>query len=262
MRIYIFDYSIFLCFSGNQYAKDDLWIIGDQFIKATFQSFDAIDAQAIKKEQPRPYCYDYYNIRFFYKSFVSSGNPSALGRICNSLADAINGSSFLPRLILMVPDVDVLRTMTYFKFGASLVIGKVNGKFVNKIVDEINDRKAKLKKIKAGTVISGEPKLLWMGIIDKPQPDKVLSLRRKHNEILEETLSLHKNCYYITPDRAVNRSDFDRNNNMTSAGKENYWKFIDAMVKKFDREPELFIPKKVVSEMNAKAMERNKPEPP
>ena len=194
--------------------------------------------------------FDFYNVKYYWKSFTSTGIASPLARITNAFTDAMNGNSHLPKLILFLLDVDLLKSITYYKFGVSMVIGKVLGHLINSIITMTNEQKAKLKAVRTGAITPGEPKFLWMGIIDRPKADRVLSLRRKHNEIMEETLTLHDNCFYINLNQALSRYDFDRNNNITTEGKINFWHFIDEGVKQFEVDNRIFAPQKVVTNMN------------
>ena len=150
-------------------------------MKTTSQSFIAMDNRAVKNNTPRPYMFDKYNVKFYWKSFTSSGIESPLTRVYNAFVEGINANSHLPKTIVMMPDVNLLRCMVYYKFGASLVIGKVIGNWVNKIIVEVNDRFNKLKAKRTGAIVPGEPKFLWVGILDRPKPDKILSQRRKYN---------------------------------------------------------------------------------
>ena len=199
----------------------------------------------------RPYIYDYYNVDYNWKS-LSSGIHSPIGRIVNSLIDAINGNATLPRFIVFTPDVDVLRAMAYYQFGASLVISKGLSYLINEVDSIIATRKAELKKCRTGSVVHGEPKFVWIALLDKPYTDKVLSLRRKHNEILEETLTLHKNHFIVDPAVAMNRFDYDRSNHLTSSGKINFWKFVDRKLEELDADDSKFRPNKVISNMNCR----------
>ena len=251
--------------ADNQYAKEDVWFLGDQFLKNMFQAFTSIDIEAIKNEKPRPFTFDNYNVKYYWKSFTSSGNPSPAGCTVNSLIDGINGNPHLPKYIIVITDTDLLKRMTYFKFGASLVIGKALGSWLGKLMDAVNDRFKVLKKIRSGAVVEGEPKFIFMGIIERPHPDKVLSLRRKYNEILEETLTLYDECYFFNPKNALSRYDFDRNNHITSAGKVQYWKLIDDLMRRFEIDNTEFRPTKIVTEMNKQAAENCRyimPKPP
>ena len=83
---------------------------------------------------------------------------------------------------------------------------------------------------------------------------------------MEETLTLREECYFLNPQNALSRFDFDCNNHITSAGKENFWMFMDDEYSHFEAKPDDYKPKKVVSEMNKKAKEEKErfllPKPP
>ena len=88
----------------------------------------------------------------------------------------------------MLLDIDILHAIAFYGFGASLVIGKVMGYLVNSITSIIEERREKMRKIKPGSIISGELAVVWVSLFSRPHYQKVLSLKRKYNEVLEETL--------------------------------------------------------------------------
>ena len=218
----------------NQVAQQDVWIVGDHFLKEVFNSFEAIVQQSIRNERrAMPYLHDYYNVKPFWRNFTNS-STEAIPRFFNSLIDAINESNFLPRFITFIPDADLLHDIPFFGFGSSLVIGKVIGNLVNAVNVEIQNRREQLRKVKPGAVVSGKPKLIWLSLIGKPHYEKILSLRRKFNEILEETLTMHDNNYFVATDPGIIKENFDQSNNLSSAGKNYFWRFLDLQLKKFD----------------------------
>ena len=176
--------------------------------------------------------FDYYEVKPFWLS--PSSIESSITRIYNSLAQAINESKHLPRYIVMLLDLDALKDMAYYGSRASQVIGKGLSLLINDIVSEIENQKSKMHKIKPGSVIVGEPKMLWVALINKPHYQKVMSLRRKYNEILEDTLTNYRNCHIIHPTPLL-KHYFDRANYLSCDGMIAFWKDIDEILKNFDQ---------------------------
>ena len=201
------------------------------------------------------YIHSQYDPKSFWKSFNSSSNPVA--RVINSLIDAVNGSVHLPRIIIMLLDIDILHAIAFYGFRASLVIGKVMGYLVNSITSIIEERREKMRKIKPGSIIGGEPAVVWVSLLSHPHYQKVLSLKRKYNEVLEETLTLHRLHYFLDIEGAVKQFEFDRNNCLTGSGKVSLWCFIDQHIKRFDRNEISLSPRKVVTEANQRQQQSN-----
>ena len=144
--------------------------------------------------------------------------------------------------------------MTYYGFGSSLIIGKVMGHLVNTITSIIDDRKDCMKKLEIGSIHPDEPRMVWISLLSRPHYEKMLSLKRKYNEVLEETLTLHNNTYFLDVEGAVKPYEFDRNNHLTCDGKVSLWRFIDQMLKRFDRDQIGLKLRKVVTEANQRQL--------
>ena len=86
---------------------NDLWVIGDRFIHDIFYALGKLKTQASMKQKELPYMYNYFNISCF-TSNPKSFERNTLARIVNCLVKALNDTVKLPRLILVVPDEDIL----------------------------------------------------------------------------------------------------------------------------------------------------------
>ena len=156
-----FTYANFIIlFSVDQPAKESVWFVGDHFLRSNFQAYAGMFQQVkVIDGLYKPYVYDYYNVDFYWKS-LSSRIHSPIGRVINSLIDAINGHATLPRFIVFTPDVDALRAMAYYQFRASLVIGKGLSVLINEVDTIIATRKAELKKCRTCSVVHRKPKFV------------------------------------------------------------------------------------------------------
>ena len=86
-------------------------------------------------------------------------------------------------------------------------------------------------------------------------------LRRKYNDMLEETLVSRKHGYVMNVCDALKSSLFDRADNLTNDGKMKLWHEIDQQIKLYDRQELDLTPRLVVSE--SRSIERQKlPTPP
>ena len=100
----------------------------------------------------------------------------------------------------------------------------------------VETRKSDLRDKRPGTVNYSEPKFIWVKMLHRPHRKRLLQLRKKFNEIFEETLAGHKYCYILDPDIVLKTDHFDRANCLTSEGKIAFWRFLDEQLKKFDRQ--------------------------
>ena len=252
--------------SDNLPATKDVWVIGDNFLKSVYHTLMALKNQSIHRNKPHLYLFDQYNVSAFWISGESSGIRCITRRILNSMINALNKSVHLPRLILFTAELDLLKYLAFYGYGASKIIAKSVSYMVEEATRTIEARKQDMKEKRLGSITYSEPKLIWMKIWDRPTTEKVLTLREKYNAILEETLTSYKHYYILDCDRAILGSHFDRNNNFNNEGKTALWKFVDQQLKKFDRQEISLKPNKVVSAIKNEAKSRHDkfllPKPP
>ena len=253
-------------------------MVGDQFLKEIHPTLQAMLRSARKEHtnhDPKDSNSDnklfmdsYFNVSSFWRTRFE-GIKSPVRRIINSLIDAINKNTSkpLPRIILILPEADVLRHTAYFGYGASKVFGTIINALVKAIYKEISTRKEDMRKMKKGAVIESEPKVVWMKAIDRPGRDKFLSLRAKYNAVLEETIADYPFSYIMEIDENdFSRDHFDLNNHMRANGMHVYLKSFDRLLRRFDENPARFTPRWVVTEALTKNANENEryllPKPP
>ena len=213
----------------------EIWFLGDAFLKDIYSTFTTMHLEVCRNgNNELLYLASNYELKSFWKSATTIKSPSA--RFINGLIDAINGVTFLPHMIVIMTDTDVLKGMTYYGFGSSLIIGKVMDHLVNTITSIIDDHKDRMKRLKIGSIHPDEPCMVWLSLLSRPHCEKMLSLKRKYNEVLEETLTPHNNTYFLDVEGAIKPYKFHRNNLLTCDGKVSLWHFIDQMLKRFDHD--------------------------
>ena len=114
-------------------------------------------------------------------------------RILNSIVNAINSNIKLPRILVVIPDMDVLKEVSYDRTGASKIIGDCINFFVEAVSRLVDTRKEDLRSAKPGAINSGEPKIIWLKVLTRPGfSQSVIENKAKFNAILEETLTNHR----------------------------------------------------------------------
>ena len=171
--------------------------MGDLFLKEVFDSFVSMRDKALHEQKMVgkshstaiiPYMFRYYNVKKFIPGNIASMSTSPVARILNNLIKAVNENQLLPHFIIIVPDWDILKSIKYYDYGVSKIIGSTLEWLVREIDRLITTKKIDLAKIRPGAVISSEPKIIWITMLGRPYPSRVLALRKKFNAILEETL--------------------------------------------------------------------------
>ena len=186
--------------------------------------------------RPIPYLFNNYNVDAFHPGIIGSSTNSPLTRILNSLVYAVNKHHLLPRFIIMITDWDIIKAINYYDFGISKIIGANLEWLINEVDRLICTKKIDLFNEREGSVMPTAPKVLWIRMIPRPAPSRVLALRRKYNAILEETLCHTRGGMYILDAHDdLNGLHYDRVNQLLETGKTTYWKSIDTSIKDFDR---------------------------
>ena len=203
--------------------------------------------EAYKSSKRSPYIHDNYNVRAYWKSTPSTTIKSVIGRIYNSLVEALNNNIRLPQFILVIPGRDILRKAAFYNFGASLVIGDNVEWLIDNFTKAIETRKIDMRNICPGTVASSKPKIVWVKMLSRPGKERLQKLRSKYNEIMEEYLTNHKYSYSLDADQALTPNHFDHNNRLNPVGQHQLWCFIDEQMKKFDRQQVDLKPHKVIT---------------
>ena len=112
---------------------------------------------------------------------LMSDNDSASARLVNCFVDALNDSKtgHLPRLIVIQLGILCLNEINFYDYGASKIIGKAANWLVNNFNREVEGHRERLRKIKPGALIHGEPKILWVAVFDRPWPRKMFIIAQQ-----------------------------------------------------------------------------------
>ena len=203
----------------------------------TFHVMQAIHSSSKLKKSPVPasYIYDYFNVRCFTSKPLSN-NRSVIAHTVNCLIKALNECKKIPRFILIVPDWDILLGLQYFSYGIEEFVQKIIGWMDDKIKSAIEEKKDQFFKMKPGSITTTEPKLVWVKMLRRKRSNKkVLTVRGKYNDALEDILVQSKYHHIIDPNPKMSKAEYFSNANiLTENGKTAYWIEIDDCIKMFE----------------------------
>ena len=164
-----------------------------------------MQTKARDKEMDVPYVYAYYNVMCYAEGPLEH-NRSIISRMANTITRSLNEKDRkMPRLMLIIPDLDILKAINHFGFGVSHIIGRDLEWLMNAIDQDIDSKKDALRKRRPGALLSGEPKLVWFAIPNRPtvrrefQQHMMLAAREKFNKTLGELCAKRSN-HYIVPE--------------------------------------------------------------
>ena len=96
--------------------------------------------------------FDFYKVTAFHETALSPVK-NVLTRLFNAFISAMNQKDkHLPRMILMVPDWDILKFINHYSYGITAFSGKCIDWLLINMERMIESRKEQLRKRRAGSV--------------------------------------------------------------------------------------------------------------
>ena len=97
-----------------QRGAEKTWLIGDQFVSRLSNTFISIKNELYVPTQ--------FETRLMANA--DQGGPNAVGRILNNLTRCLNTSrDSIPKWVVIIPDVDIMKSISYTDFGVSGAYG-------------------------------------------------------------------------------------------------------------------------------------------
>ena len=236
-------------FAAKLPALKEVWMVGDDFLNSTYDTFITMRKRLKKEENAMPYIYKQYNISYLIEDQLE-GNTNAVAKILNAVIKGLNETAKLPRFIIIIPENDILKSVNYFGFGISVLVGRCLNWLVTQIDRAVEARREKVKKIRPGAVFHNEPKYVWLKVFDCPSiQHPMFTVREKYNAILEEILASKCNHFIINVNKAMSNPTFFMPNGLITAhAQEAFWQELDNQIELFDlhKLPEAKLRAKVV----------------
>ena len=168
--------------------------------------------------------YDFYNVSC-YTPNPSSLITNVMSRLVNCLVKALNDALKLPRLIVVIPDMDLCNfVQNRFQpntYDSPHIIREAVFWILNQFARAIESKKDNFMRRKIGAVIGSEPKVIWVKALYRTCSSCYNRDQCEHfNNELEDLLH-GRDCNYIL---SLNRfmdddSFFDQRNNLTGLGR-------------------------------------------
>ena len=199
--------------------------------------------QAKDNKAPLPYMFDFYNVTAFHEMALSQ-NRNVLSCSFNSFMKGMtmhtdypekNLQPHLPRMIIIIPDWDLLCFINHFSFGVTMFSRKCPDWLLNNIEKVIESRKDLLRHRKSGFVAANEPKIIWVKMINHSNQQRILAVQNKFNNALEELLLKHR--YHSIMDVGKDIADghnFTYNNILNTWAQIEYWNAVNQLIERFD----------------------------
>ena len=225
--------------------------MGDKFINEIYYALQQANLDSVKRDKSKLYIYDNYTIKCFSLHPMSKvKEPPA--RLLNALIHGLNEqkdtctnnkehcltkptAAFLPRHIFVIPDWDIVKHIGHYKYGVSIIAEKILHWLVSNMSRAIEARKDDLARVKAGAMVSSEPKFIWIAMVNRIGCyDKALSMRNKFNAILEDILVDYKGHFIANISKQMADTAFYTSTSLSGIGTTHFWLELHKTLADFD----------------------------
>ena len=235
--------------------------MGDQFVSDVFESLQTIRLEDKEAQRRSMYIYDFYNV-IGLTTNQENRSFDVMANFMNAVIKGLNKYVHLPRIIVFIPDGDLLRYFDHFTFGVSAIANICLKNLITNVDRLIQARKDALRLCRPGALAYNEPKLIWVNMMNRVnvrEPDQLLAMRKKFNAALNAQLETKRNHYAIDITDEMNKSEFfTSRKQLTPLGKETFWRTIDMVLEKFDVHKISLRPGTKVSDLDLQQLKEKK----
>ena len=221
-------------------------MIGDAFVNETFHAVKEIFVAAKGKWKETLYIQCEFNIDCYTANPLSMEN-NVLVRMLNAFIKALNDKECkrLPRIVIFVPDWDIVRYLGFYKSGAKPLFDEIINWMILNAERAIQSKKDSLSHKKPGAVVSSEPKVVWVKMIERVggEFERALTVRYRFNAAMEDQLAKRRKHYILDIGKIIaNPNLFNPNNSLNGDGQHLYWSELDKIIELFDDDHEILKP--------------------
>ena len=217
-------------FSEKVPAYEKLWFIADEF---GYQSYE----DHFRKRSHKPYSVyikENFDVTAFINGKFKSKDPSVVSRLRNALVTAVTKQPVLPKLVVIVPDDDMIKFLNIYAAGISKSLGKIvdyimleHDKIIESFKEYLDDRSKKAEY----------PHFLWI-LAPLHQNFANNEERKKFNRCVERMTAFHGNTSALYLKKVWDSNDTNlfvkESRRFTSVGYARYWEAIDKTVRYCD----------------------------
>ena len=110
------------------------------------------------------FLHQYYNFEIFYLNPLSPTSP-AIAQLFNALVKGLNVSPYLPELVVMIIDKDIIESINRFDYSIHNIIESNIHWLIKQIARAILGHRESLKKIRPGAAPIDLPQIVWIPIL-------------------------------------------------------------------------------------------------
>ena len=213
----------------------DMWFIGVDFVNEIYHTLSSMKADAATDRKKTPFVYQFFNV-FCFTTNPLADFKNVPAHLVNSVIKVLNDSIKLPKLIVLIPDQDLVKFIEQEEATEfSLMAGTAIGWIANQIDRAIEIRRDHLQLKHMGSTMPDEPRIVWIKALGRMLSASEAQIKFKFNSELEETLALRNNHYIMDIQWALpNITDFSQIGKLTGVGQIRFWKEINQQLELFE----------------------------
>ena len=231
---------LILFFIGHIGGYYTVWIIGDEFVKSTFN-------QIVVSDQNQNYYLKHkFDIEEFSSDRLAEGN--ILARLCNDFMRALNTAPLLPKLVVMTIDSDISKNIP--GDGDGIMATRILDICVNYVIKILHRAVAECKEVFPERAVRQKfPTIMWIippghcNFTDNCQRAKVANILERvvmqFNDILERVVMQFNEMRFtrLTSWDSLDQQLVLRTQNgyrFTARGLSRYWLAVDDAIQAWD----------------------------
>ena len=163
----------------------------------------------------------------------------------NAFIKALNDVKKLPRIVVFVPDWDLVKFINFYKPGAKDLFATILDWIMRNVDRAVQSKRDSLHHHKPGSVVESEPKIIWSKMIERVggEYERALTVHYRFNASLEDQLASRKQHYILDVGKVIVESHyFTARNHLNQDGKHKFWREVDHLIKQFESDKEILKP--------------------
>ena len=208
---------------------EKIWYFGEKFGSRSFEQYFKLKIGATDAS----FSYKFFEVSGFMNNRFMSLDVNAFSRLCNLMAKAISEQIYLPKMVVIMPDDDIIMQINEGKYLLGMT--KEYEKAINWIMSEHSKIiTAHKEKLPAKAKKEHLPHIIW---IEAPRHVNFSNnfLRDKFNLALQVAAKLNQDVSVMQLKKVWDKRNMSlfikESNRFTAEGLQTYWEVVDHMVK-------------------------------
>ena len=175
--------------------------MGDVFVSDIYYELPAKNTANRSAGEKQLYLFENYIVKGYSTNPLAPTRQTVPARLLNALINGLNDNTYLPRLIIIALDWDIVQYVASaklkVKYGHFAIYEILMKSVITGMNRAIDTRKDDLCKFSKGAIAQSEPKFLWTKMLDRVGVvNPTLAFRAKFNRALENIL-VDRRAHYI-----------------------------------------------------------------